>query len=386
VAIIAHDLPVATRKAIRQMTSSPLEFIELSFLGHHSIPSFLDRSRIKDKLICGYDDDTITDRLVNRRLAYEGMKQLRNDFDWYWRLAPDATLTANITYDPFVRMASQGKRYGYMTTVEEDRRCISGLWDAAKSYVDRTQIQPTFFNVVPEGTVFYNGFEISHRTLWEGQEYQKFFDFMDHKGGMLYHRWTDMNIRTLALSLFTPSDEIHRFTDVGFHHWPFVDQHTDRNVIKKTVQPLWESRAVTVTPAEDLNSLFAARRWGFQGADVATSFRLPSVASHLGAYAWLLGDTFLGTSNGLQRLSDGVHTIHNSLAFLPKGDKPIPADVHFFYNYKADGMPTEVFGYPTSDGIYWPVAGLSVELKQDDGSVESKIILLAQRVVKKHGT
>jgi hypothetical protein len=91
------------------------------------------------------------------------------------------------------------------------------------------------FSTIPflQDTAFYNGFQISHSSLWTSAEFRQYFEHLDREGGMFYYRWNDANIHTLALSLFTPAEEIAVLTDVGYKHWPFIQQRTNRHVIKK---------------------------------------------------------------------------------------------------------------------------------------------------------
>jgi len=387
VAIIGFDMNVAKRTAIRDSTSSNLEFIDLSnIIQADQLPNFLDKSKIPDIPSCGYNNDQVIDRLRNRWLAYEGMKLLSKHYDWYWRLAYDSLLTEPLKYDPFLMLASQNKTYGYITILQDDANCIQGLWEATQTYAKEKQVSSTFLDAIQERSVFSNGFEISHRSVWQSAEYSDFFDFMDHQGGMLYNRWTELNIHTMALSLFASPKQLHRFNDVGFKHYPFIDQHGSTDAIKRAISSHWEGHPIAVETDANLSSLFAARRWGFLGADVATSFRLPA-AVKLGSYVWLFGDTLLGTSGGSKRGMDYHSIIHNAMAFVPDGNNNhhlSPADVHFFWNVYEDGSPKEAFPHPDENGIYWPVGGLSVELHQESGSIDSKIIILVQRVTSIH--
>jgi hypothetical protein len=337
---------------------------------------------VSEKLICGFDDDTVSDRRRNHYLASQAVDMLSEKYDWLWRLAPEALLTENVTYDPFAMLASSGKRYGYLSTMQDDTRCLTGLWDATRAYVSVKDLEPTFFNVLPENMVFYNGFEIAHASLFTSPQYKDFFEFIDRQGGMFYHRWTEANVHTLALSLLTAPHELHRFSDVGFEHWPFIKQQSNRAVNKKALEHSVRGRSLTVSPAPELNSLFAARRLGFLGADVATSFRLPSVAGY-GDYLWLFGDTFLGTSDGTARDRASMTLVHNSIAFTPAGHDLAPSDVAFYWPVDAHGKPTELFKpqHGESDMMLWPVTGFSVEY---EGT--AKVVLFAQRVKKTHGT
>lgn len=384
VAIFAADLGYARRARIRNATRSVVEFHDLSFLEAQPLPVWVDRARVPAYVDCAFGDDSVLDRKRNRHMALEGLPKLARQYDYLWRLVPGALLTENVTSDPFETMARGGKTYGYLMTVTDDARCIKGLRAATLRYARRAGVTPTFLDVLPEDAVFYDGFEVSHSSLWLDPEYRAFLEFLDREGGMLYHRWTERNVMTEALALLAPPERLHRFSDVGFEHAPFVKQTSNRAVLKRPVEATWRDRSVSVAPAPDLSALLAARRFGFLGADVATSFRLPAAAGY-GAYAWLLGDTYLGTSDGARREA-AAHTVNNALAFmpLPAEDAPLgPADVSFFWREDAEGAPAAAFeaggSSSSSNMVLWPVSGLSVEY---EGT--ARLVLFAQRVRKKH--
>jgi hypothetical protein len=372
---------VEKRAALRKATNSVLEFHDLAFLNAEKLPPALDAKLVPPFVDCGFGDDSVQDRQRNRYMAFGAVTKLAEKYDWLWRLAPDGVLTENITSDPFVALASTGKRYGYLTTIKDDARCTKGLWAATGRFINDTGLQTTFFHVLPQDTAFYNGFQISHSSLWTSAEFRQYFEHLDREGGMFYYRWNDANIHTLALSLFTPAEEIAVLTDVGYKHWPFIQQRTNRHVIKKPLAMAVDGLAYKVEPARELNKLFAPRRYGYLGTDVATSFRLPPSVRY-GDYAWLLGDTFIGTSTPVVR-NGGTDLVHNALAFLPAGHDVSPPDVRFFWNVREDGSPAEVFSADHPDSILWPVSALSVEY-EEDGAKVAKIVILCQHVQKKH--
>lgn len=387
VAIFAADLTYERRTAIRHATRSVVEFHDLSFLAAQALPTWIDPASVPSYVNCAFGDDSITDRKRNRYMASSGVGKLVAQYDYLWRLAPGAVLTENVTADPFMSMANGGKTFGYLLTVVDDSRCTAGLLEATTGYARQEDVTPTFLELLPPDAVFYDGFIISHSTFWRSPQYLSFFDYLDLEGGMFYQRWTEANILTQALALFVPVEELHRFSEVGFEHTPFVKQSSNRAILKKPVDRVWRDRDISVEPAPELSGLLAPRRFGYLGSDVATSFRLPSVAGH-GSYMWLLGDTYLGTSDGLKR--QGMHTtISNAVAFFPSGadlgaagELLTPSDVTFFWGYDLDGSPTAPFEAEAGQAagtVLWPVSGVSVEYQ---GVV--KIVLFAQRVQKTH--
>lgn len=168
---------------------------------------------------------------------------------------------------------------------------------------------------------------------------------------------------------------------------------------------------ISASEAADLQPLFDARKKGWLGADVATSFRFPPPpstpfadidpkrppdASAPGARSqqslWLFGDTFVGFSSRTRRLPDAFF-LHNTVATTPrfpaaspKGRRSLqPSDVSFHWNVSQGGCPTSVFVRTVQDNectlthsYLWPVSGLGVALPANNGtSTVSKLIVTA---------
>jgi len=72
--------------------------------------------------------------------------------------------------------------------------------------------------------------------FWRGEAYQKFFEFLESKGGFYYEaspvliccpflvvklpikRWGDAPVHSIAVSLFAPKEQVHFFGDIGYKH------------------------------------------------------------------------------------------------------------------------------------------------------------------------
>lgn len=73
--------------------------------------------------------------------------------------------------------------------------------------------------------------------FWRGEAYQKFFDYLESKGGFYYEvrysselcslfplifcvkqRWGDAPVHSIAAALFARKDQIHFFRDIGYRH------------------------------------------------------------------------------------------------------------------------------------------------------------------------
>lgn len=97
----------------------------------------------------------------------------------------------------------------------------------------------------------WSNFEIADMDFWRGEAYQRFFDFLDSRGGFYYEvnklptfsffilslqeqsqRWGDAPVHTIAASLFARKDQIHFFRDMGYRHEPFQHCPTDDEWVK----------------------------------------------------------------------------------------------------------------------------------------------------------
>jgi len=79
-------------------------------------------------------------------LAYFASKQLAQQYEWQWRLDDDSLISEDVGYDVFHLMAMNKKVYGYTNIVQDDDKCVIGLWDAAKKYIDENKLDTTFFS------------------------------------------------------------------------------------------------------------------------------------------------------------------------------------------------------------------------------------------------
>lgn len=188
-----------------------------------------------------------------RFLAYFASSELAKEYEWQWRLDDDSMITEEVSensqptnqmacpapqvlrccgvgriqvgYDVFDLMAQNKKRYGFTNIVQDDAKCVLGLWDAAREYVDEHRLNTTFFTRWKEGAVFYNNFEVSHSSVWTSEAYQSYFNHIDRLGGIYYHRWGDAPIRSIGVSLFVEEKEVHQFTDIAYTHLPFIQRN-----------------------------------------------------------------------------------------------------------------------------------------------------------------
>ena len=199
-------------------------FMEVTF----SIPSFLTkpvpefapctgRHPIGYRHMCRF----------HAKMAYE--ESVFNYVDYALRLDDDSFITGHIHVDLFQQFQDGGYTYGYVFTSLSHEPCTVGLRTAADNYIRDNKITPTFLNDLPLEFIFYNNFEMSKVSFWKSEEYQKYIDYIDQLGGIYYHRWGDAPVKTLAVAILVPKDQIHHFTDVPYKHYKFKTEVATKN-------------------------------------------------------------------------------------------------------------------------------------------------------------
>ncbi|CAN3499919.1 probable mannosyltransferase Ktr5p [Diutina catenulata] len=62
--------------------------------------------------------------------------------DWYWRVEPDVTFFCDITYDPFVEMENNGKKYGFNVFIPDLYYSLPGLFREVNHFIRKNNIKP----------------------------------------------------------------------------------------------------------------------------------------------------------------------------------------------------------------------------------------------------
>ncbi|KAF8544835.1 nucleotide-diphospho-sugar transferase [Trichophaea hybrida] len=228
------------------MASGPVEYIEIP-KEHWSIPETLNQSLINSGMKKLKKEGVI----YGGSLSYRHMCRFNSGFfyrqealkkyDWYWRVEPDIEIYCDIPYDPFTRMRENNKVYGWVIAMYEFIQTIPTLFDSTKEFVeknpevlaednslnwiiDNANVSQAFAEKKITGDYnlchFWSNFEIANLNFFRGPTYQKYFDYLDSKGGFFYERWGDAPVHSLALALFLPRTKIHHFSDFGYNHNP----------------------------------------------------------------------------------------------------------------------------------------------------------------------
>lgn len=61
--------------------------------------------------------------------------------EWYWRVEPDVKFFCDLTYDPFVEMAKNGKKYGFTVSIHELFYTVPSLFVTTKAFIKEKNIR-----------------------------------------------------------------------------------------------------------------------------------------------------------------------------------------------------------------------------------------------------
>ncbi len=216
--IIFHESDLRPSvSTIRTWTNSSLFFQEIVF----KIPSFLSEPVIENipclstigyRHMCRFNS-----KLLYQHPIIEGLEYL-------WRLDDESLITQPVSYDVFSFMKSNNILYGYIWIHRDSKDCVIDLWNSTARYIKKNNLPANNFQNWPSPMLYYNNFEISSLKLWGSKEYQSYIEYIDRLGGIYYHRWGDAPIKGIAVSLFVPHNQTHKFSDIGYKHNTFKNE------------------------------------------------------------------------------------------------------------------------------------------------------------------
>ncbi|GAA6013070.1 hypothetical protein JCM10207_006160 [Rhodosporidiobolus poonsookiae] len=148
-------------------------------------------------------------------------------FEYIWRLDEGIQFFCEL-------MTRSSLLYGYTNTDTEAPFVIPTLWSTTQDFMRRAkEDHPEWFPedrdeafvLTDDGKgeynrrMYYNNFEIVHRSFLSSPAYQSYTQHLDDAKGFYLERWGDAPVRTIGLSFFAPKDKVVSFSNVtGYKH------------------------------------------------------------------------------------------------------------------------------------------------------------------------
>lgn len=220
-------------KATTSDLTSADTFYELIPGDHWSTPSWIDEERYMTSL--SYLDHIGVGK--GFMLSYHQMCRWNSgffyhhpalrDYDFYWRVEPDVHFFCDVNYDIFRFMRDNGLKYGFNMNILDDARSFPSLWSQTKDFIGQ---HPDLLH--PDADLdwlldetggynncqFFSNFEIGDLNFFRGEANEKYFKYLDERGGFYYERFGDAPIHTLSTAMFLSKAEMWFFQDIGYQH------------------------------------------------------------------------------------------------------------------------------------------------------------------------
>lgn len=264
-------------------------------------------------------------------------------FDWSWRFSLSSKLLRPVDYNVFDHVGSQGKRYAFLSVIQDRDQCTTTAWEVARDLCQHRQFSDCrgLIEQWPAGLVILTNFEISHRSVWESSIYLEFISRLvrlqsahARSYGVVEQGadaktlwwWKDPTVHTLNVLLSLSIKDTLKLPNFPYQLVEVSKSKRRQDKLRPAGNDDVHSVAYKHRSLPQLDYLFRPQRFGWLGADVAASFLLPSPAEWTAAlcsrrfkdvslpsacrrfsaetkvvqpkqYIWLFGDTIIGTSS-----------------------------------------------------------------------------------------
>ncbi|KFA81776.1 hypothetical protein S40288_07001 [Stachybotrys chartarum IBT 40288] len=250
----SHEFVTRVSRAVEHDDAGATATFEVIPDGMWGYPDWIDQDRARGSM----------EKMQKKKVPYAGRESYHHmcrfnsgffydhyalrDYKWYWRVEPGVSFTCAITYDPFIEMERNNKRYGYTIALWEVGKAVPSLFDKLSRYKHRHAIETTALwtamtdpswlpwplrsilswlpNRSPSGDLwntchFWSNFEIADMDFFRSRAYRDIFRYLDEEGGFYYERWGDAPVHSLAAAMLLRPEQVHHFSDFGYVHRPF---------------------------------------------------------------------------------------------------------------------------------------------------------------------
>ncbi|KAF4614774.1 hypothetical protein D9613_003068 [Agrocybe pediades] len=189
------------KQRVRVLTDAPVHFGQIP-PEHWYQPDWIDEEHARQS----------REHMMSQGIIYAGSVPYRNmcrfnsgfffkhellrPYRYYWRVEPEVKFFCDVNYDPFKFMERNNKVYGFTISLVEWEPTIPTLWNTVKEFITENPEYISSSNSMDflsndngqhyNLCHFWSNFEIADMDFWRGEAYQKFFEFLDFKGGFYY--------------------------------------------------------------------------------------------------------------------------------------------------------------------------------------------------------
>ena len=195
--------------------------------------------RESDNVLYGSSADTFSPYIDRQSFRPESNELQSEDSQDY-----ESNLSSDISDDEYDDETYQSiiindKKYGFVISLFEYSETIPTLWNHVVQYINDNEIKSELLPLLTNKYNWYNlchfwsNFEIANLDMFNNDDYENFFQYLDNLGGFYYERWGDAPIHSIAIALFLQKKDIHWFENIGYYHVPYLQCPQDIDLYVK---------------------------------------------------------------------------------------------------------------------------------------------------------
>ncbi|KAG7703149.1 hypothetical protein KL914_004930 [Ogataea haglerorum] len=296
-----HGMSPELRARLQRLCSGQVHFERISS-PHYGVPESIDEEKLHQALrqpaSASPCSKFLQYKLKNRFQTY-GFQFLpiMRHYRYYCNVEVGSQLACDVEDDFFRHMHTNQLVYGFASAPVEFRRLTKSLVPAFEEFLgllpyNQTDVLPFVYEKEYTHCNFDSNFEVVDLEFFRSRDYERLFHYLDNTNGFFLDRWTDYNVKTLAVALFVPASKIFWLPNTGVSG--LLNRNTcplDKNVRVRNRCACDPARDYAFSPQSGLRRLFHVLNWDLPESvppttanELAPKFR--TTVNKFQAYPW----------------------------------------------------------------------------------------------------
>ncbi|KAG7862127.1 hypothetical protein KL939_001148 [Ogataea angusta] len=296
-----HEMSPELRARLQKLCSGQVHFERISS-PHYDVPESIDQGKLHQALRQSASASPCSKflqyKLKNRFQTYgfQFLPIMRN-YRYYCNVEVGSQLACDVEDDFFRHMHSNQLVYGFASAPVESRTLTKSLVPAFEQFLgllpyNETEVLPFVYENEYTQCNFDSNFEVVDLEFFRSRDYERLFHYLDNTNGFFLERWTDYNVKTLAVALFVPASKIFWLPNTGVSG--LLNRNTcplDKDVRIRNRCACDPAKDFAFSPQSGLRRLFHVLNWDLPESvppttanELAPKFRTP--VNKLEAYPW----------------------------------------------------------------------------------------------------
>ncbi|OBA15385.1 uncharacterized protein OGAPODRAFT_16389 [Ogataea polymorpha] len=289
------------RARLQKLCSGQAYFEQISS-PHYDVPKSIEEEKLHKALRQSASASPCSRflqyKLKNRFQTYgfQFLPIMRN-YRYYCNVEVGSQLACDLKEDFFRHMHLHQLVYGFASAPVESKTLTKSLVPAFEEFLgllpyNETDVLPFVYENQYTQCNFDSNFEVVDLEFFRSRDYERFFHYLDNTNGFFLERWTDYNVKTLAVALFVPASKIFWLPNIGLSG--LLNRNTcplDKNVRVRNRCACDPAKDFAFSSQSGLRRLFHVLNWDLPESvppttknELTPKFRMP--VNKLEAYPW----------------------------------------------------------------------------------------------------